>query len=410
MPNEKGFLKKAPMSAFFKNTQKTRLTKLEIELTERCNNACIHCYINLPANDKKSKKKEISTRRIKSILKESVELGCIEVLLTGGEPLLRKDFEEIYLFAKRQGLYVSVFTNATLITSKLAKTFKKFPPKAIQITIYGMSKETYGEVTGKPRLFDDAMRGVKLLQKYNVPFTVKAALLPPFKKDIKKFEKWAKTLPAMNDVPDYCMFYVLRSNRDNEAKNELIKKLRVPLKSGLKMFSRKEHFKKLWKEYCGEYIGPPGEKLFSCGTGVTDGSIDAYGKLRMCIYLRHPEMVYDLKKGSLQDAYTNFFPKIRKIKAKNKLYLERCAKCFLKGLCEQCPAKSWAEYGTLDTPVEYFCIIAHDMAQYLGLIKKGEKAWEVKNWKSRIKKFAGNKKGANNEKKDRLKSSVCNFR
>ena len=105
--------------------------------------------------------------------------------------------------------------------------------------------------------------------------------------------------------------------------------------------------------------------------------------------LRHPDTVYNLKDGSLKDALANFFPKLREIRARNIEYLSRCAKCFLKGLCEQCPAKSWAEHGTLDTPVEYLCEIAHSQARFLGLIDKSEKAWEVKNWKDRIKKFTG---------------------
>ena len=61
---------------------------------------------------------------------------------------------------------------------------------------------------------------------------------------------------------------------------------------------------------------------------------------------------------------------------------------FLKGLCEQCPAKSWMEHGTLDTPVEYLCDVAHAQARYLGLIGDSEKAWEVTNGKERVERFA----------------------
>ena len=115
--------------------------------------------------------------------------------------------------------------------------------------------------------------------------------------------------------------------------------------------------------------------------------MDAYGYFQPCMILRHPDCIYDLKKGSLQDALANFFPKTREMKATNPEYLKRCARCFLKGLCEQCPAKSWMEHGTLDTPVEYLCGIAHAQACYLGLIKDNEKAWEVAHWEERISSF-----------------------
>lgn len=109
--------------------------------------------------------------------------------------------------------------------------------------------------------------------------------------------------------------------------------------------------------------------------------------------LRHPNTVYNLKTGSLKDALINFFPKLRETRAINPKYLTRCARCFLKGLCEQCPAKSWAEYGTLDTPVEYLCRVAHEQAIFLELIKDEEKAWQVMDWQDRINGFVEKKGG-----------------
>ena len=82
----------------------TRLGSLDIELTERCNNNCIHCCINLPANDHAAKAREMTTEQIKSILTQAEKLGCLQVRFTGGEPLLRTDFEGLYLFARRLGL------------------------------------------------------------------------------------------------------------------------------------------------------------------------------------------------------------------------------------------------------------------------------------------------------------------
>ena len=86
---------------------------------------------------------------------------------------------------------------------------------------------------------------------------------------------------------------------------------------------------------------------------------------------------------------TFFFPELRQTKAENPDYLDRCARCFLKGLCGQCPAKSWMEHGALDTPVEYLCELGHAQARYLGLLEDGEMAWEVGDWEERIKRLTG---------------------
>jgi len=366
------------------------LGRLDIELTERCNNNCIHCCINLPADDQAAREKELSTADIQEILKETALLGCFTVRFTGGEPLLRDDFEELYLFARKQGLKVLLFTNATLITPHLAELFTRIPPlELIEITVYGMKKESYEAVTRAPGSFKAAWRGINLLLEKKVPFVVKSALLPPNKGEMEEFEIWAATIPWMDKPPSYSMFFDLRNRRDSEAKNRLIESMRLSPEEGLRVLTRNpEKYRKSMREFCSKFTKPPGNKLFSCGAGTGGGCVDAYGNFQPCLPLRHPDTVYDLKKDSLRDALTCFFPDMRERKAENPYYLARCARCFLKGLCEQCPAKSWMEHGTLDTPVEYLCKVAHAQARYLGLVNEGENAWEVRDWRERIRDFS----------------------
>ena len=372
---------------------KPLLTRLDIELTERCNNNCIHCYINLPAQDNPAKERELSTEEFKNILKEAASLGCITVRFTGGEPLLREDFEELYIFTRRLGLKVLLFTNAALLTQPLGDLFSHIPPlEEIEVTLYGMKKSSYEAVTRTPGSFETAWRGVNLLLEKKIPFVAKGALLPSNKDEIDEFETWAATVPGMDNPPSYSMFFDLRCRRDG-LKNQLIRSLRLSPEEGLKVLTRrKDKYIKGMKEFCSKFMRPALDELFSCGAGY-GGCVDAYGFFQPCMMLRHPDCVYDLREGSLKDALTNFFPKIREAEAKNPDYLNRCAKCFLRGLCEQCPAKSWMEHGTLDTPVEYFCKIAHAQARFLGLVEDGERAWEVEDWRKRISEFAGKPKG-----------------
>lgn len=367
---------------------KPLLGRLDIELTERCNNNCIHCCINLPVDNLLAKEKELSSEEIKNILKEAVSLGCMSVRFTGGEPLLRGDFEELYVFARKQGLKVLIFTNATLIDEHFAQLFTHIPPlEKIEVTVYGMKKNSYESVTRTPGSFKAVWKGINLLLERKIPFVVKGAFLPQNKSEIEEFETWAATIPWMDKLPSYSMFFDLRCRREGN-KNELIKSLRLSPQEGLEVFTRrKDKYIKEMQQFCSKFMHPVGDRLFSCGSGVGGGCVDAYGIFQPCIMLRHPACVYNLRKGSLKNALENFFPELRETKATNPEYLTRCAKCFLKGLCEQCPAKSWMEHGTLDTPVEYLCEIAHAQARYLGLIKENEKAWDVVNWQKRIYEF-----------------------
>jgi MoaA/NifB/PqqE/SkfB family radical SAM enzyme len=148
-----------------------------LDLTYRCNNNCRHCYINLPARDKLAKNNELSVEEIKKIGQEAVSLGAIWCLVTGGEPLLRDDFFDIYLGLKRMGLLVSVFTNATLITKKHIHFFKKYPPRDIEVSVYGVTKKTYERITRKSGSFAAFMRGLDLLLSSGVKVRLKAMAL-----------------------------------------------------------------------------------------------------------------------------------------------------------------------------------------------------------------------------------------
>ena len=361
------------------------LGMLDLELTERCNNNCIHCCINLPQDDVRAQARELTTPEIKDILTEAAALGALHLRFTGGEPLLRDDFVDLYLGARRLGLKVMLFTNARLINPELAGLFARIPPlEKVEVTVYGMKRESYEAVSRVPGSYDEFRRGVELLQENRVPFIVKGALLPPNRTEVQALDTWAAALPAMDGLPFYSMFFDLRSRRDSPAKNRLIRSLRAAPADWLAMADRDRHFRHHMRQFCAKCMGPPGDRLFSCGAGC-NVCVDSYGMVQPCLLLRHPATGYDLKGGSLKDALTNFFPRLRaQTRAANPDYLARCARCFLKGLCEQCPAKSWAEHGTLDTPVEYFCRVAHAQARYLGLLQEGESAWDIEDQQERL--------------------------
>lgn len=371
------------------------LASLDLELTERCNNNCVHCYINLPPGDVDAQKRELSTSELKDILNEAASLGCLRVRFTGGEPLLREDFEELYVFARKLGLKVVIFTNATCITRALAELFFKIPPlELIEVTMFGARKSSYERITRSPGSFEAARRGMNLLLEKGVPFIIKGVLLKDNMTDAEELTSWTSTIPWMDGPPVFSRASYLRCRRDSNVKNDLIKRKRLsPAETVASLMSAQNGYENALREFCTKFMGPQGEKLFSCGAGIGGGCVDAYGNFQLCMMLRHPETVYDLRAGSLKEALEVFFPKIRETKASNPGYLKRCARCFLMGMCEQCPARSWIEYGTLDSPVEYLCEIAHAQARHLGLLEEGELGWEVKDWEQRLESLSGTAPG-----------------
>ncbi len=362
----------------------SRLGRLDIELTERCDNDCVHCCINLPAGDAAARAREMPTAKVKEILRQAADLGCMQVRFTGGEPLLRPDFEELYLFARRLGLKVLIFTNARHVTPALVDLLARIPPLVtIEVTVYGMHAESYEAVTRAPGSFAQFRRGVDLLLERRIPFVVKSALLPQNRAELGEFETWAATIPWMTKAPGHSMFFDLRNRRDDPEKNRLVESLRLTPEEGVAVLTRDaDRYRKGMKEFGSKFMRPPGDVLFGCGAGA-GLSVDAYGRAQPCMGVRAPGLTVDLAEKTLSDALDHFST-LREMRATNPEYLRRCARCFLKGLCEQCPAKSWAEHGTYDTPVEYLCDVAHAQARWLGWLKDGEKGWEVAEWRQRV--------------------------
>ena len=262
-----------------------------------------------------------------------------------------------------------------------------------------MRAESYDAVARVPGAFAQFWRGVNLLLERRVPFVVKAALLPPNRAEMEVFEAWAKTIPWMDKPPSYSMNFDLRNRRDDARKNAQLAALRLSPEETVAMLTRDDaKYRKSLHEFASKFMGPPGDELFKCGAGH-GMCIDAYGRAQPCMGIRAPELTVDLlgqrSRGAGEIQLSNYpttqlqnalaqFTALREIRATNPEYLHRCARCFLKGLCEQCPAKSWAENGTLDTPVEYLCAVAHAQARWLGWLGEGERAWEVDAWRERV--------------------------
>ncbi len=91
--------------------------------------------------------------------------------------------------------------------------------------------------------------------------------------------------------------------------------------------------------FCNKFPGSPHDGIFNCNARNAL-CVDAYGKIQFCLALRHPETVLDFREHDLKEMLTRFIPELRRKKSAYPDFLKRCGRCFLRGFCEQCPAKS----------------------------------------------------------------------
>lgn len=344
----------------------------DLEVTARCNNNCRHCYINLPVNDDYARQREMTVAEIANIADQAVSLGALWCLITGGEPLLRPDFAELYLTLKRKGLLVSVFTNATLVNEEHVALFKRYPPRDIEITVYGVTRETYERVTRKPGSFDKFMHGVNLLLENSVPVRLKAMAVQ-------------SNLHEQADIAAFCRsrtkdYYRFDSQLHlrfdgNPERNAEIRKERLTVEQVVTLErSDKSHLESLVNNFdklINEELAHHNcDHLFHCGTGNTSFDVSYDSRFRLCSSLWADGTTYDLRTGTLQEAWNNFAPRIRDLRTQRSDFLESCHRCALVNLCLCCPAHAHLETGILGEKVAYFCDVAHARAKMLESIRE----------------------------------------
>lgn len=345
----------------------------DLEITARCNNACRHCYINLPAGDVEARRKELSLAEISDLADQAVGLGALWCLISGGEPLLRDDFSAIYLTLKHKGLLVSVFTNACLVNEEHVALFRKYPPRDLEVTVYGITSETYERVTQRSGSYTAFRRGLDLLLKNGIKVRLKAMALRSNVDELPSIAAFCREYTS-----DYFRFDPLLHLRydQNPSRNEEIQSERLsPAEIVAIEQSDDERSKALIKD-CDRLIAPEHEghlcdHLFHCGAGYQSFSVSYDGIFRLCADLWQPDCTYDLRGGRLAIAWNELVPRVRELRSSDQKFLERCRRCPIINLCLWCPAHAHLESGRMDAWNEYFCDVAHARAEAISSALSG---------------------------------------
>lgn len=316
-----------------------------IELTTRCNFSCVHCY--LPTNSRKNPAPDADSGRVLSWIDDLAEAGCLYLLLTGGEPLLRKDFSDIYTHARKQGMMVSVFTNGSTVTDEHLRLFKEYPPTEIEISVYGASPETYKRITGSANAYSKAMAGIDALHGNGVRIKLKTVLMDLNHDDLPAIEDLARKLgvgfrfdPAVMPRLDGDRSPILH---------------RVSPEAAVECeFRDADRFKKwaaFWKKT--EKTGIDAW-LYVCGAGMTCFHITASGLLQPC--LMSTEGRHDLNQSDFRTGWASMGEIISRIKAGSQ---HPCKGCELITICGYCPPFFKLETGSEHIRSDFLCRIGH---------------------------------------------------
>jgi radical SAM protein with 4Fe4S-binding SPASM domain len=247
-----------PMSALF-------------ELTFVCNHACSFCY-NCPTGQK-----EMNTVEVLDALRKLAEFNVLYLTLSGGEPLVRKDFFEIAAAAREMGFALRIYTNGYLVDEAMAKKIKQVAnPVEMEISIHGARPETHDRLTCVPGSLKKIISAVKFLRAEGIKVNLKCPVTKDNQAEVLDLERLAIEIDAR------IQFDTVITPRDDGDKEPV------------SLMATDDFLASFWKDAAYRTARKedvplprrdgPGEAV--CGTGRSSFAIDPYGNIYPCVQLR----------------------------------------------------------------------------------------------------------------------------
>lgn len=331
------------------------------ELTPRCNFNCKMCYVHLTEEEQRQRGKELTAAQWLQLGEEAKQAGTVFLLLTGGEALLRPDFPEIFQGLKKKGLFITVNSNGLLLEKDILQLFKNDPPTRVNISLYGMSNETYEQQCGLP-VYDRVLTNIKNLRETGIDVKVSMSVTPDNSQDLQAVYDQAKELGVHMQSTPY-MFPPVRLHPEMCGTN-----FRLPPEEAGRLSAEHEFANSSEELLRRKYDALLQRKALPeqndddceitegdgmrCRAGVTTFWVDWDGKMAPCGQMVEP--TFNVLEMGLAEAWK----RTREAAAAIRLPIE-CAGCDIKEICRPCASMCYCETGRFDGKPEYLCRMRH---------------------------------------------------
>lgn len=325
------------------------------ELTARCNFSCKMCYIHNMECDKELSKDELSTEQWLDIMSQVREAGTLPLLLTGGEPTLRPDFAELYLNAAQQGFLISINTNGSLLNEEHFRAFAKQKPLRCNVSLYGMSPETYEALCGNGAAYEKVIGNIRRLRELGVTVKINFTSTSYNHKDIPKILEFSKEIGSIVQFVSY-MFPPVRSAKPCAQPFQRYTPQEAAEKSidWIRLSSAPEAFAAECRKHASmpptrmdecPYEGDPGSR---CRAGRCSYWVTYQGKLLPC------GMISSIGASIPELGFLPAWEQVGK-EFRSLTMPQGCLNCPDYERCEVCPAVVWAENEDFSKVPQYIC-------------------------------------------------------
>jgi len=309
-----------------------------IELTGRCNFNCIHCFRPTDACE------DLPAETVARMVDEMVDCGCLYLTITGGEPLLHRDFLEMHRYMRKSGLLTILFTNGSLVNEKVVEGLLEAPPIQVEVSVYGSSSETYRAITGHPEGYDRTLRAIEMLLEAGLSVHLKTVIIRQNHQEFEDLRKMAEGLGVTWDY-DRCINPKVDGNRKpleyRLTPGEIVGAELSDLDSSSKWVNAFRRDSNSIEQ---------GNHKVVCNAGTSVFVIDSLARLHPCVLWRtHPISLEDI---SFKEAWNGPLADISDLRLELP---SECVSCRLAGFCTVCPAWSFIEEGNRGIRLGFMC-------------------------------------------------------
>lgn len=357
-----------------KNQGRPLISNLQLELSSRCNERCIHCYI---PNGKKNHGIDMPFLRFQRIIDEFAEMGGIHVGLSGGEALLHKDIIKMLYYCREKDLKISVLSNLINLTDEHVKALKDTNVSLVQVSLYSMDPEVHDFITTVRGSFHKTKKAIEKLVAANVPVQISCPLMKANKDGYKEVLKYAQTLKVRSNA-DYIMMAQADLDTTNLTNRLSLEETEQVLSDIIEYDLDYVQGMQMTRPIAEE-MNRDKEKYLSqplCGVGYDNCCITANGDVYPCAGWQD-YIIGNVYSKSLKDLWENS-QQLKELRKVNQASFPECIGCEARQYCSRCLVRNYNENkGDMFKINKHFCDVAF-LNKRLVEEKYGKKIKELK--------------------------------
>lgn len=330
------------------------ISNIQFELSSRCNERCIHCYI---PNEKKNTGIDMPKEKVMDLIDQLAAMGGLHVTFSGGEAFLHKDLIELVRYARNKDLMVTILSNLIALKDEQIKELHDLNISLIQVSLYSMNPEIHDTITTVKGSFEKSKAAIEKLVAADVPVQISCPVMKANRKGYDKVLKYAQSLKIKANT-DYIMMAQADFNTNNLANrlslDETEELLRDIMECDLdyQESTLKQRPKSEEKEFDLERY----KKQPVCGVGYDNCCVTANGDVYPCAGWQSM-VLGNVYKQSLQEIWEN--DKLNELRNITNASFPECLECEAADFCAMCLVRNYNESGGDMLKInKHFCDVA----------------------------------------------------